>query len=377
MDPVLILFFGGFGAAFLAILAVALYKPLLMVVPASPSAALRDIAYRLRILGHAVDASTSPIKIPVGSVSAVKIHVRPGPRGTEIRYEVDATSFGWTLVILLMITGYLGLVSLIVAVYIHASAAGFARTRLRPMISNPPLGTLPSPGMRSFLIEGLSEAGRLVSEAYDLEREARQNAIGLILVGAVFLWVVMLLGFQSLLGPAVPGSLLLSVLLALVVSAAAGVLGSWVVYVRSRIVIQELQAEKSLYAGALANETFGAPVPQAQQGALELLLRAALRSPRWREIRRRRRLWHDPIIGFTWFILAWGAFITFALATTGFLSLEWRLGLVGFGSICLVLLVWTIFSERREIRERDERERRDWERRRQEIETTFWKMLSG
>ncbi len=377
MDLVVLLFFGGFGAAFVAILAVALYKPLLMVTPASPSAALRDIAYRLRVLGYAVDAGTSPMKVPVGSLSAVKIHVRPGSRGTEIRYEVDATGFGWTLVIVLMISGYLGLVSLAIAVYIHASAAGFARARLLPAISHPPLGTLPASDVRSFLIEGLSEAGRLVSEAFDLEREARQNAIGLIGIGAVLLWVAAFFGLQSLLGPLVPGSLLVSVLFASVVSATAAAVGSWAVYVRSRALVRELEDEKSLYAAALANETFGSPVSRAQQGGLELLLRAAMRSSRWREIRRRRRPWHDPIVGFTWFILAWGAFITYLLAVVGFLSIEWRLGLAGFGSVCLVALVWTILSERREIRERDERDRSEWERRRQEIETVFWKMLSG
>ena len=318
------------------------------------------------------------MKVSVGSISAVKIHVRPGPRGTEVRYEVDATGLGWTLVLLLMITGYLGLASLIVAIYIHASAAGFARSRLLPMLGHPPLGTLPSPDVHSFLVEGLSEAGRLVSEAYDLEREARQNAVGLIVIGAVFLWVAALLGFQSLLGSGIPGSLLLSVLLAIIVSAAAAGVGSWAVYNRSRATIRELETEKSLYAAALANETFGGPVREMQQGGLELLLRAAMRSSHWREIRRRRRPWHDPIVGFTWFILAWGAFITFALATTAtILSLEWRLGLVGFGSTCLVLLVWTIRSERRGIRERDERDRASWERRSQEIENTLWKLLSG
>ena len=317
------------------------------------------------------------MKITVGSVSAIKIHVRPGPRGTEVRYEVDATGLGWALVIVLMITGYLGLVSLILAIYIHASAGAFARNRLLPALRHPPLGTLPSPDLRSFLLEGLSEAGRLVTEAYDLEREAQQNGIGLILVGAILLWAVALIGFQNLLGPGVPNVLSLSVLLALVVSGTAAGLGSWAVYTRSRPVIRELEAEKAQYAAALAYETFGPSVPEVEQGGLELLLRAALRSARWREIRRHRRPWHDPIIGFTWFILAWGAFITFALATSGFLALEWRLGLVGFGSVCVLLLVWTVRSERREIRRRDERDRMDWERRRQEIETAFWKLLSG
>ncbi len=377
MDIIVLLVLGGFLPALVAILVVALYKPLLIVTPAAPEAVLRDVAYRLRVLRYAVDASRSPVKVPIGSVSAIKVHVRPGRRGTEVRYEVDATGFGWTLVIVLMVSGYLSLASLIVAIYIHASAASFARTRLLPTLENPPLGTLPPPGVHSFLVEGLSEAGRLVSEAHDLEREAQQNAIGLILIAAVLLLVASFFGLQAVLPPA-PDRLLVNAVLATTVAVSAGTLGSWAVYVRSRTRIRELEAEKSLYAAALANEMFASSAPQTQQGGLELLLRAAVQSPRWREIRRRRRLWHDPIVGFTLFILGWGTFITYVLAwLSSFLAIEWRLGLGLFGSVCLVAMVWMIVSERREIREQDDREREGWERRQQEIETVFWKLLSG
>ena len=377
MDIPLIIFFGGLIAAFVAILAVALYKPLLAVTPVAAPAVMRDIAYRLRVLGYPVDAGMSPVKLTVDSLSVVKIHVRPGTRGTEIRYEVDATGLGWTLVLILMFSGYLGIASLIIALYIHASAAKFARNRVLPAIGRPPLGTLPGPDVRSFLVEGLSEAQRLASEALEWEREARQNAVGLIVIGSIVLWVATLFSLATLVPP-IPGALVLDFLLATVASASAAALGSWAVYRHSRPVVLELQQDAETYRAALVNEVFGGSTPQATRGGLELLLHAAQRSPRWREIRRRRKRWHDPWTGFTIFAFAEVTFLCFLFAIIAdFLSVEWRIGLAIIGSLSVLGGFQTVRSERREIHEQDERDRTDWERRRQEIETTLWKLLSG
>lgn len=373
----MIIFFGGLIAAFVAILAVALHKPLLAVTPLAAPAVRRDIAYRLRVLGYPVDAGSSPMKLSIDSLSAVKIHVRPATRGTEIRYEVDATGLGWTLVLILMFSGYLGLVSLIIALYIHANAARFARDRVLPSIGHPPLGTLPGPGVHSFLIEGLSEAQRLASEALEWEREARQNAIGLIVIGSIVVWVVTLFALAAFV-PTIPQALLVDFLFATLAAASATTLGAWAVYRHSRPMIRELEQDTESYRAALASEVFGAPTPRTTRGGLELLLYAAQRSPRWREIRRRRRRWHDPWTGFTIFAFAEITFLCFLFAIIGdFLSVEWRVGLAVVGALSVLGVIQTVRTERRVIHEQDERDRLDWERRREEIESVFWKMLSG
>lgn len=358
-------------------MAVALRKPLLAVTPVPAPVVLRDIAYRFRFVDHPLDPNTSPLTFRVNSLAAVKIHVRPGKRGTEIRYEVDATGFGWILVLMLLFTGYLGLVAVILAVYIHIRAARFARTRVLPAIGAPPLGTLPGPDMRSFLIEGLSEARRLASEALDWEREARQNAILLILVGSLALWVLTLFGLAVFLPP-VPERLALAVLTATLVSAVAALTGSWFISRRLVPLIRELERDAEAYREAVAREVYGVPAPEGTRGKLELLLDAAQRSPRWREIRRRHRLWQDPWAGFTIFMCAYAAFFPLLLAIlVGSLAPEWRAGLAAFGTLSVLVGVWIFQRERREVRERDERDRRDWERRRHEIETALWKLLSG
>lgn len=356
----------------------ALRKPLLASTPMPPAVALRDVAFRLRTLGHLVDASRSPLKVKVDSLAALKVHVRSGPRGTEIRYEVDATNLGWTLVLILMFAWYAGIVAVVIAVIIHASAASFARKRLGPALAYPPLGALPAQDVRSFLIEGLSEAQRLSSEAFEWEREAKQNAIGLIVLGSIALWIAALLGLGSLLAPLGGDALVRSILIASALSAVAAVLGSVAVHVRSLPLLRELVAEKALYAAAVADEVLRPPAPTAQRGALELLLRAAERSPFWRRIRRRRRAWHDPMMGLTVFLLAYVAFFALLVAVVGgFLPLGWRALLAGIGVAFIALLAWSLRRWRRELERQDARDKADWEARRRELETTLWGILSG
>lgn len=375
-DPTLVLFFGGV-ALFLTVLVLwLLWKPLLVAVPAPPDAVRRDVAYRLRATGLTVDTATKVLRVKIDSLSALKLHVRPGPQGTEVRYEVDATTLGWALVLIFAIIGYLGVIAVVLAVVIHVTAGRFARTRVALLLAHPPLGTLPTPDIRSLLLEGLSEAQRLASEALEYEREARQNAIGLILIGAVALWALVFLVVGAYVP--LPNAPLSAALLAFAVSAAAGALGSSLVYVRTSARVKDLEQDASFYRMAWTGEVIGAPTPGGLRGGLELLLRAAERSPYWREIRRRRRLWHDPIAGFTLFVLAYGAvFLPILAILAELLPLEWRISLFGFGALLAAGMVWFVRSWTREVRGQDERDRLDWEIRRRAIESEIWKILSG
>src|SRR3990170_7640718 len=150
-----------FFLTFFLLVAWAFWKPLLIVVPAAPDAVRRDLAYRLRATGHTVDAAKAVLRIKIDSLSALKLHVRPGPQGTEIRYEVDATNLGWAIVLIFALVGYLGVIAIAIGIAIHLKASGFARSSVSPLLAYPPLGTLPVPDVRSLLVEGLSEAQRL------------------------------------------------------------------------------------------------------------------------------------------------------------------------------------------------------------------------
>src|SRR5437667_11765766 len=100
--------------------------------------------------------------------------------------------------------------------------------------------------VQSVLLAGLSEARRLSQEALDYEREARQNAVGIVLFVGLIVWVVVFLGFAL----AVPFQLrnppLSLAVLASFVSGLTVVLGSWLVYRRRYPQIRELDEEASL-----------------------------------------------------------------------------------------------------------------------------------
>src|SRR5947208_6770949 len=194
-----VILFGGVLVLLVVLGTWVLWKPLLALVPAPPDAVRRDLAYRIRGIGYPVEVVKDVLRVRVDSLAQVKLHVRRGARGTQIRYEVDATNLGWSIVLVTALITYMAVIAVGVGIAIHARARGFARSRVVPLLGNPPLGTLPPMDVQSLLLEGLSEAQRLSQEALDYEREARQNAVGIVLfVGLIvglIVWVVVFLGF--------------------------------------------------------------------------------------------------------------------------------------------------------------------------------------
>src|SRR5436190_656889 len=190
-----VILFGGVLVLLLVLGTWVLWKPLLALVPAPPDAVRRDLAYRIRGIGYPVEVVKDVLRVRVDSLAQIKLHVRRGARGTQIRYEVDATNLGWSIVLVTALITYLAVIAVGVGIAIHARARAFARSRVVPLLGNPPLGTLPPMDVQSLILEGLSEAQRLSQEALDYEREARQNAVGIVLFVGLIVWVVVFLCF--------------------------------------------------------------------------------------------------------------------------------------------------------------------------------------
>lgn len=381
MNGILISLLLPFGGTFLFLVLLIVWvlrKPLLATVPGPPDAARRDLAYRLRANGFPVEDAKGVLKVRIDSLAALKVHIRPRTAGTEIRYEVDATPSGWALVLILAIIGYAGFVAFVVAVVIDLRSRSFARSRVAALLDHLPLGTLPPQDVRSLLVEGLSEAQRLSEEALAYEREARQNAVGLVLIGGLVLWTVVFVALGTPLLIPSPFPFGLALALSLFVSAAAATVGSWLVYTNRGPRIRELEQEAGLYRGAWTGQIIPTPYPPEARATLELLLRAAMRSPYWRDVRRSRRLWHDPVAGLMVFILAYGALLLpFLGIVAEFLPVPWRILLGGVGGLFGLGVVWFIRSWTREVREQDQRDRTSWEERRRAIEEELLRILSG
>jgi hypothetical protein len=375
----LLLLFGGTFLFLVLLIAWVLWKPLLATIPADADAVRRDLAYRLRANGHPVEiAKGGVLKIRIDSLAALKLHVRSGVAGTEIRYEADATSSGWALVLILAMIGYAGFAAFVIALIIDLRSRSFARSRVASLLDHLPLGTLPPQDVRSILVEGLSEAQRLSQEALEYEREARQNAIALVLFGGLVLWALAFVGLGTSWLLSSPLPILQATVASFLISAGAVVIGSWLVNVNRARRIHELEQDTNLYSSAWTGQLLPTPSPVEPRGYLELLLHAAIRSAYWREIRRSRRFWHDPIAGLTIFILGYGAvFLPFLAIVGEFVPLEWRIFLGGLGGILGLGLLWFIRYWTREIQEQDDRDRTSWEDRRRAIEEELWRILSG
>jgi hypothetical protein len=355
-----------------------LWKPLLAVVLAPPDAARRDLAYRIRAIGYPVEVVKDVLRVKVDSIAQLKLRLRAGARGTEIRYEVDATNVGWSLVLITGLITYLAIIAVGVSIAIHLRARGFARSRVAPLLDDPPLGTLPPADVRSLLLEGLSEAQRLSQEALDYEREARQNAIGIVLLAGLVVWGVVFAGLAIELPLQLPDPLASAAILASFLSGLTVVLGSWLVYLRRSPRIRELEQDANLYRTAWMGQRLPGSAAGEPRANLEMLLRAATRSPLWREIRASRRFWHDPVAGLMMFILGYGAIFLPFLAILGVgLPWEWRAFLGVFGAAFAAGGIWFVRSWIREIQDQDDRDRRTWEERRAAIEAELWRILSG
>src|SRR5437879_13616352 len=102
-----VVLFGGAVVLLVVLATWALRKPLLAVVPAPPDAARRDLAYRIRAIGYPVEVVKDVLRVKVDSIAQLKLRIRGGSRGTEIRYDVDATSVGWSLALIPGLLSYL------------------------------------------------------------------------------------------------------------------------------------------------------------------------------------------------------------------------------------------------------------------------------
>jgi len=373
-----VILFGGVLVLLVVLGTWVLWKPLLALVPAPPDAVRRDLAYRIRGIGYPVEVVKDVLRVRVDSLAQVKLHVRRGARGTQIRYEVDATNLGWSIVLVTALITYLAVIAVGVGIAIHARARGFARSRVVPLLGNPPLGTLPPMDVQSLLLEGLSEAQRLSQEALDYEREARQNAVGIVLFVGLIVWVVVFLGFALAVPFHLPNPPLSLAILASFVSSLTVVLGSWLVYLRRSPKIRELEEDASFYRTAWMRQTPPGSATGEPRAGLEMLLRAATRSSVWREVRASRRFWHDPIAGLAMFILGYGAiFLPFLAILGAGLPWEWRAFLAALGTAFAAGEIWFVRHWIRDIQSQDDRDRRSWEQRRAAIEAELWRILSG
>lgn len=303
-------------AAAIVLGVLALPKFRLSSSPVPPERALAELAHRLRASGHTVAEAPGMLDIRLGRILAVKVSALPSGEGSDLFFQMSATPDGWFVSIMSMV--WIAPVALNGFLYAFARVRSTVRERIAPLLSGG--APLPEDEIRTGLVAALAEAHRLALEGYEAERSAYWNTAGLVLIGAVLTFGVVLAG--SLLASS-GADLRVRVIDALAQSAAAsttfGVVAWLVVRRRLRPHLLEIRRWMGQLRDAWTREASGAAPAEAGPSAFELLMEASREVPGWLEARRRTSLGRD-----------WGGFTVLWLLAGGSVGLFMQAGVGAF-----------------------------------------------
>jgi len=313
--------------------------------PVTPERALHHLAHELRVAQYHVTERPGRIDVRIGRISAVKIWARPGPAGSVLRYQPDATPTGWGLIMFFAIPSglALGFVAVLLVLYVFIQTHRFVASRVGPSLSTLRAEVIPpSEEVRGLLIDGLSEARRLAEEALEAERASHQDAQAVVFLTALLTWVLLLVG-TFLLAPAMhpwregwnP------LLIATVPSAVLGLVSGILVWRRFRPRIQEIRRWVRRLQTALAVEISSEIGKEFQSSAFETLMEASQEVPQWIEAHRRAGLSRDPAAGYLLVGMAlWTlVLVEVTLLATGFgpfVSALSGIGAIGLGLVLVL-----------------------------------------
>ncbi len=313
--------------------------------PVAPERALHHLAHELRVAQYRVTERPGRIDVRIGRISAVKIWARPGPGGSVLRYQPDATPTGWGLIMFFAIFYglALGFVAIFLILYVFSQTHRFVASRAEPRLSTLRAeGIPPREEVRGLLIDGLSEARRLAEEAWEAERASYQDAQAVVFLTVLLTWALLLLG-TFLLTPAThpwregwnP------LLIATVPSAALGLASGFLLRRRFRPRIREIRTWVRRLQTALALEVSSEIGKEFQPSAFETLMEASQEVPRWIEAHRRAGLSRDPAAGFLLVGMAlWTlVLVEVTLLATGYGPFVSALSGIGAIGVSLVLVV--------------------------------------
>jgi len=326
----------------------------LLDVPGFPEPLHRSLVRELRLAGFVVAEGKDQLSVRIGPVSAVRIHLCSTVEGTQLRYRPDATPSGWTLVLGLIFLGAYGLTAfaaVALVMYVAFRANGFARERLAPLAAKLADPEPPArPEATALLVDGLSEAYRIATEAYEAERSRYGDRELLAALGALALWTGLFFG-HWLTGSPLWVSIAWATASALAVFVAAGVF-VWRSF-RPRREEYRRWSDRLRAAWTQASGSGG-----VKADGLSLLAEASERVPAWLQAARRAGFLRDPhayvvpvALGFSGYWMLWAS-VWFVLELATF-ALAVALAVAGVGLLAGAVLLhrrWVRVQEVEELR---------------------------
>lgn len=348
-------------------------------VRASPDEALADLGHRLRLAQYRVAEAPGLLTVRIGRLSAIEIRAKRGVDGSEILYEAYATSSGWSVILILLFLGWTSFLVIPLSLYLFVQVWLFARHRVAPLLR--PEGRLREPrprdDVREALVEGLAEGHRLAAEAYEAERSSYQDAVALLLFGAIVVGFLAFVGFLVWSSePDWSSRLTASILLAGLFASAFAVSIGLLIRRRYRPRLLRYRSWVDRLRTGLAREAALSEAPEVGPSTFELLAEASREVPTWLAVT--RRSWHGrPADQLLIFALGGVAFSLFAAAfvmaqTEGVLLGLWP----GLGGFALAAAAYVLYRRSQlEQARATTRELSTWDQRWQGVRTKMERYL--
>jgi hypothetical protein len=262
------------------------------------------VANALRLTGSQVSTEGESLVVRVSSLSSVKLTFEPSGSGTLVRTQAWATPTGWSVTIVSLLLWYFSVVSLIVTALVFRRSMHHSVDSLLPTIAGIRSDSFAAReiDIRSALLEGLSEARRLATEAYEGTKSNYGDAILLVAVGCIVVFLISLLAAMSGFFGLLQGSMDVVDAMASsgAIAVAFGIAVVWLVRARYKRVLPGLKDWVADLEIAFQMEVSGVTPVDSQRSTIEILADASKELPAWLSARRKASAFREPG---TWLVI--------------------------------------------------------------------------
>jgi membrane protein implicated in regulation of membrane protease activity len=333
---------------------------------ADPKTVLNNLAHKLRAARYRVEETNDELITQVDSMSAIRIRARASESGTELTYRMDGTPAGWTVTLILVVSGYFIILIPPIVLFMLRRVRRFAREQVVPSLVAPDVPEVDSISVRirKALIDSLSEGYRLSSEAYEAAKSNYEDNVIILVVLGFFAFGGTSLAFLAINLEVGSEDFRMSFLMSIAIAIAFTFVSVWLLRRRVMPRLEELKSWATRLEGALVEETAPAKPKDDEPSVFELLADAWKHVPKWLEVRRKSGLYREPG---TWLLILCFAGLSFTglvFASLMFVQSPLASVIVGAASVVLLYAIHIMYnrSKKRLDEERD-RVFSDWNRR--------------
>lgn len=340
------------------------------------------VARWLRRTGGRVETGGEFLIVRADSLSSVKLTFRPSRAGTLVRAQAWASPTGWSATMIPILIWYFSIVAVISTIYIFRKSMRYSVDSLLPVMTSIETDAQTSReiDIRSALLEGLSEARRLASEAYEGTRSNHQDAILLVAIGGIAVFMLSIAGalagyvdiHRESTGLAWAIAVSIGATVAFVVAAL------WFVRRRYASILRRLKDWTRDLDGAFQMELSGTRPVDSQRSTIETLADAWKELPSWLSARKKSSAYREPgtwlviflLLNACWSPLMLGAMMLLEGSVVGVLPIAMGAVLIGFA-------VYVYVRWKRSVGSEDSRTKREWRDRSELLDQVLGRQLMG